>query len=813
MNIIEEMAVALDVVFAPAFTLVNKPESSSDSSHIFKYLETPLQMRVSAAESAFSLILYQTQAWKRSQEDLIEICEQLNQRGREYHYAIGDAKADSAELRVKAWAGHELGSKNWESVLITLVDSMLRDFTFVVQKLLNEGPVQLPLSAVSAHPFARQIWTVITFFEPKEYTLVCDDSGSGHFNAHFNFSHNHKRVSSQRLKVRYTAHNGNLRISIVHRDEGKVTKANLQDLNLRSNELKIEKGRLTAGVNVRLEAPILNGVLYVAQRFTNVLGVLMEVGVLKGKLPFPASKILYTPEADPNFELFLGDFEQLRPKVFDLVSTFVPPPYPQRWSFPSFREVCLPSNDQYNAILSKIQSVRSNLRFSALLVHPELLHFDPERRTILTDLSGLKPAAEMQTQTQEGFKLYGYMEELLGTMADLNKVGLEMIRVKETWYEDRSMGRTVVVPDIAENRFSIETYQGGMGEVEGLEAISRLEPYLQQLNFEHAMDLAVKIKSHVDRTREQPSIVDSLSAEDTEIANFPTETSSIALASLLRRLWWNCTQASIASSPQSLVQTTGTEGIQLGIRRIITPKAVKFAALPVEGQDIALERLYRYLERTQNCGVAHLMLRPEVVFYILENSTVEVRDPQFSVYNLRKMKNDSLAIQDLDYLDPSVVSYIQWKCRCHSFKTMKVTADQYEALEAAKVSTKLLESKCRKYFRRITPKSDIYSFAMLLYAQIWRTQAPFDYVHDLVNSSSSFTLEEFYHYVVKPHRRPIISERFEDAFPLFTETLRRCFMKPESRPSLKELYNFIGEISKFRLFVEEERQKAVDRSE
>jgi hypothetical protein len=471
--------------------------------------------------------------------------------------------------------------------------------------------------------------------------------------------------------------------------------------------------------------------------------------------------------------------------------------------------VCLPNKNQYDSILSKIQTIRSSLRFSALLVHPELLHFDSERRTVLADLSGLKPVAEMQLQTQEGYKLYGYMEELLGTMAALNKVGLEMNRVKTTWYEDRSMGRTVVVPDIAENRLSIDTYQGGMGEVGGLEAISQLEPYLQQLSFEDALNLVVKIKTYVNgakETKEKAYIVDLLSSEDTEIAHFPTETSTITLASLLRRLWWNCTQASIATSPQSLslVQATQTDGVRLGIRRLITQEAVPFAALTVEGQEIALEKLYRYLEGTQKRGVAHMMLRPEVVFFRLKDSTVEVRDPQFSVYSLRKMTSDSLAIQDLDYLDPSVISYIQWKRRCHSLKTMKFAADQTEAMEASKASANFAESKCRKYFRRITPKSDIYSFAMFLYAQIWQTQAPFDYVHEVVEGSTSFTLETFYYYVVKPHRRPIISERFEGMYPVFTEKLRRCFMKPESRPSLEELYSFIGEIGKFRKYVEEE---------
>jgi len=199
-----------------------------------------------------------------------------------------------------------------------------------------------------------------------------------------------------------------------------------------------------------------------------------------------------------------------------------------------------------------------------------------------------------------------------------------------------------------------------------------------------------------------------------------------------------------------------------------------------------------------------MMLRPEVVFFRLKDSTVEVRDPQFSVYSLRKMNSDSLAIQDLDYLDPSVISYIQWKRRCHSLKTMKFAADQTEAMAASKASANFAESKCRKYFRRITPKSDIYSFAMFLYAQIWQTHAPFDYVHEVVEGSPSFTLEQFYYYVVKPHRRPIISERFEGMYPVFTETLRRCFMKPESRPSLQELHSFIGEIGKFRRYVEEE---------
>lgn len=51
---------------------------------------------------------------------------------------------------VKKWAGQDVG-KNWESVLITLANCMLREFIFVVHKLLSGGPVQLPLSPVIAH--------------------------------------------------------------------------------------------------------------------------------------------------------------------------------------------------------------------------------------------------------------------------------------------------------------------------------------------------------------------------------------------------------------------------------------------------------------------------------------------------------------------------------------------------------------------------------------------------------------------------------------------------------------------------------------
>jgi len=791
------MAGAFDTVLAPAFTLSLK--SDSDSSFLFNLCDSPIKLRVSAAaESAFSLVLSLTKSWGRLRvDDLIEVCERLNQRDREYHYAVGEPKADGVELRVKGWIGHQMNTKNWEPVIIALVDCMLRDFT-QVERMLEKGNIDLPLALMANHRFAELIWPVIAYFSPKDYTLVCDEFGSDHFSANFDFSHNLKRVSSQRLKIEFADKLGNLRISLTHSEEGKVTKAKLTDLNLRSSDIKIQKGRLTAGTSIRPEASVLTGVLYVAQRYIHTVGVLMEAGVLKGRLPFPAAKVLYKSEEDLNFEMFLGDLEQLRPNVFEVLSEFQPQPCPPRWTLPAFREVLLPDIDRFQAILSEFRSFCLDLRFAVPRVHSELLYFDSERRTVLTDLSGLQLIAEIQAGAKDSYTLYRYMQELLGTMTDINKAGYEISRVKATWYENKYTNSTVVVPDLAKNQWSILSYQGGMGEDEGLEALAHLPLYLQSLGYEEALKLAEKVKLQETEARENTLIVAGLARGDSELAFFPMKTSTVVLNSLLRRLWWDYTKASVACSPQSLAlfQIIRPEGITLGIRQIIDREAHSYASLPIDGKELILGHLYTYLEKTQKSGVGHLMLRPEVVF--LSESTVKVREPQFSVFRLRKLKGDSadLAITELDFLDPSVITYIYLK-RCSSSLKSQQPFDQFQS------EAKKLEAKCRKYFRRITAKCDIYSFAMFIYTLIWPREKPFDYVWELEEIRVPAKLDEFYSYVVKPHRRPLIQESFENRFPDFTETLRRCFMKPDCRPTLLDLKQFIPRIPEFRKFVED----------
>lgn len=790
---IEKMAGAFDSVLAPAFTLSLRQESNSDSSLLFNLSDSPVKLRVSAApESSYSLTLYQTKTWPRGGDDLMEVCERLNQRGREYHYAVGEPKAEGTELRVKGWVGHQINTKNWEPVLITLVDSMLRDFT-LVERMLNDGNINLPLASATLHRFAELIWPVITYFSPKDYTLVCGESGSGHFSSNFDFSHNLKRVSSQRLKILFDSQSGNLRISLTHSEEGKVTKAKLKDLGLRSGDIKVIKGRLNVGTSIRLGAQILTGVLFVAQNYINAVGRLMEVGVLSGKLPFPAAKVLFKPEEDPDFSLFLEYLEQLRPNVFEVLSAFQPPPCPSCWTLPAFREVLLPDTDRCEALLSEFRTFCLGIRFAVPRVHPQLLHFDSDRRTVLTDLSGLQPIAEMQAGAKDSYTLFRYMTELLGTMTEMNKAGYEMTRVKSTWYENKYANSTVVMPDLARNHWSISIYKGGMGEDEGLEALSHLPPYLQPLGYEEALKLAEEIKNQENdpkKCRENALIVAGLTSGDRALAFFPTETSTILLNSLLRRLWFDCTKASIAS-PQSLslIQILRPDGTTLGMRHVIGREAVSYAALPIDGKEQVLGHLYTHLERTQKNGIGHFMLRPGVVF--LSEGTLKVRDPQFSVYRLRKLHGEQadLAMTELDYVDPSVLTYIYLKRSSASLKSQQ----SYDQSEAAR-----LEAKCRKYFHRISPKCDIYSFAMFIYALIWPRNEPFSYVWRLEDSRGTSKLDGFYHEVVKLHRRPLIPEQFENAFPAFTETLRRCFMKPDCRPSLQELKLFVPQVPEFR---------------
>ena len=770
---------AFDRLLAPAFQLISIQTVNTDTNFNFAMSETMLS--VSCRGMGVKVEIHQKWEREMRESEVTEACERVNRRGMPFHYGVQEGK----EVRVVAWlAMPSLQTKDWEPLVQLLIDTMLRD-SFLFLQTLKCDRLPLPLTPHPPHPFACSIWPLISYLEPDDYKLTCNSHGYGKFSANFPFTHNYTVISEQKVKVKTEKATGDLTVAVSHCASRVLTKEKMMELGLISKDVKLVKHRLTASIKLPNTEPLtlLNSLMHITQQYIYSLGRLMESGVTPGKLPFPAVQVLHKDHRDPHFALFVRDLDLLRPKLFDIPADFTTPMVPNRWCLESFREVWVGKRELFERIRQEYVSVRLGIRFILPQIRFNLLKFDANTGTIVTDLTGLTRISDIFPNTRDSLLLSAYIQQLLDIISQASISKYRVNRVKSTWYEYTDISKSVIIPDIDSMKWSVVGSEGGMREIEGLKEVGKVGCYLLPVTLENAKEVVRQL------TRISGESCDfEVDMANLQLGTFQPRDSTISLYQLLTRLiWFYFKPLSVLQNVHyHLIQSTVQNSSILSLRRILDPTAFPFTQLPPEGKLTFIGELYIQLQKLQKDGIAVLLLRPESIFII--NNKIEIREFVFNTKGLDQLMDQKkyADLRNLDYIDPAVISYLYWK-----------SGGYYATEDIPKA-----KSKCIKFSRKISQKCDIFSFAMFIYSLIWPENSAFQYVLDLHNQAV-FGFNEYFSEVVKLNRRPIIPVRFEERFPEATDVMRRSFMKTECRPELKDMELLVKEVTDLRKWVEE----------
>jgi hypothetical protein len=452
--------------------------------------------------------------------------------------------------------------------------------------------------------------------------------------------------------------------------------------------------------------------------------------------------------------------EVLRGLGGSVVPTFVPVP---KRSLP-YMEISLGTVLKYERAKEAFQKAVEIFAYRPSPILFPLVRFDNLSRVIYIDTRDVIRATTLTKRPLTQLKSYAI--GLIEAIQRCNEVGLGLDSISAAWYINKWSNSVVLLPVFKQGKLIIRPGQLGNAALFTLAALKKVKSLsslqLSYQDFTSLLDFPI-------------FTVNSVPAHATPLFQSDSETSpTLPFPVALERLYWAVLMPRTAFALQEpqftlqIVREIGSSPIHLSVLEV--PPTLPHSPDIYSDFDTVLTftSLGNKLKTAHSSLICHLLLSPSKVRLGLDTHQSYVTGFNFSAYQLVvrhvKRKQDP---GELDYLDPAVISYIWWK----------------------RDKTQAGKRKREKYINRIDWRSDIYSFAMLLYTVIFKKPRPFWYIED------SNTFPGFFHNVVKPHRRPLIEESHERDFPKAVDLLRRSWERPALRPSLEELMSNLAEFA------------------
>ena len=401
-----------------------------------------------------------------------------------------------------------------------------------------------------------------------------------------------------------------------------------------------------------------------------------------------------------------------------------------------------------------------------------LVHFDSLTNVIFTDTSDIVRVNSLATRSVSELKRYAV--GLIEAIQRCKEAGLGLESVSSAWYIHKWSGAVVLLPTWKQGKLVIRPGEMGNAAIFTLAALKRLK-WLSSRKLSY-QDFASLLEMPVSIVNFTPPGAISLFQSDTETS--PTLPFPIAM----ERLYWEVLRRKAAlalQEPQSSLQVVCEKASNsLRLSTLLSSPTLP-ASLDISSNfDLVttLTTLGNNLKSAHTGHICHLLLTPCRIRLGPTTCTPYITGFNISVYplvvNYVKRLEDPV---EWDFLDPAVISYIWWK------------RDKSQAGKR----------KRQKYVNRIDWRSDIYSFAMLIYAVVFNKKRPFQYVRE------AETWQQFFYAVVKQHRRPLIAEELEKDFPKAVDLLHRSWERPQLRPSLDELVSALPNFAEMQLRIQQ----------
>ena len=435
-----------------------------------------------------------------------------------------------------------------------------------------------------------------------------------------------------------------------------------------------------------------------------------------------------------------------------IVPTFIPVP---KRSLP-YMEISLGSVLKYERAKEAFERAVETFAYRPSPILFPLVRFDNLSRVIYIDTRDVTRVTSLTKRLV--IELKGYALGLIEAIERCNEVGLGLDSISAAWYIHKWSNSVVLLPVLKQGRLIIRPGQLGNAALFTLAGLKKAKSLSSlQISYQDFISLLDLPIFTVNRVPEHASPLFQSDSETSPALPFPVA---------LERWYWAVLRPRTAFALQDpqftlqIVREIGSSPVRLYAVEVSPTLPPSFDIYSDFNTVSTLTNLGKKLQAAHSSLICHLLLSPSKVKLDLDTLQPYITGFNFSAYQLvvRYVKS-SQDPGELDYFDPAVISYIWWK----------------------RDKTQAGKRKREKYINRIDWRSDIYSFAMLLYTIIFKKPRPFSYVED----STTFT--GFFRNVVKPHRRPLIEEGYEKDFPKAVDLLRRSWERPALRPTLEEL--------------------------
>ena len=439
----------------------------------------------------------------------------------------------------------------------------------------------------------------------------------------------------------------------------------------------------------------------------------------------------------------------------------------------SYSETRFSSALQYSQTLDLFTSAAHSFPSSVSTVLFPAVRFDLLSQNILTIENDLISVCKSMNFT--GKKMKNAILQLIEVINSCNKANLRVNFLSSAWFLHKNSGNSVILPIFKHGKFGLERGKMGNSAIFTFAALRKIAKISK---------LDIKYRDFVE-------IIDLPVLETTEIpqnsvflAEFEGENcKNMSFLDVFERIYWEVIiktailQLQQPIFPLKILQKTENDlktFFCLTIPQTIPPKISLLSILSRSLLQTTLQNIGLCLQKAHCSNLSHLYLSPKRLHVEASSGNVYIKGFNVSVYGLvRKYVKRKKEMKEMDYVDTEVVRYLWWK----------------------RDKTELGKRKKGKYIQKIDWKSDVYSYAMLIYSAIFRVSRPFEYV------PGSEKWAGFYESVVKLHRKPVIPEVFEREYPQATDLLRRSWERAEVRPSIEELLNMLSGFSGFQQFL------------